>query len=153
MHPPDEVHDAFRDVASAQEDKLRTINRANIFAVETVNQAKGEAAAMIEQALAFKEQQILHAQGDAASFLLRLSAYRRAPELTKFRLQVETIEADAAGPAEIHPAGRRRDQGFRHVAAAAGRGEPEQINGTRPRSQLSVRSIPRSAPTAHGAAG
>ena len=46
------MHDAFRDVASAQEDKLRTINRANIFAVETVNQAKGEAAAMIEQALA-----------------------------------------------------------------------------------------------------
>ncbi len=44
VHAPSEVHDAFRDVASAQEDKLRTINRANTFAVETVNQAKGEAA-------------------------------------------------------------------------------------------------------------
>src|SRR5882672_130716 len=66
VHPPGEVHDAFRDVASSQEDKLRTINRANIFAVETVNQAKAEAAAMIEQALALKEQQILHAQGEAA---------------------------------------------------------------------------------------
>jgi len=97
VHPPSEVHDAFRDVASAQEDKLRTINRANIFAVESVNQAKGEAAAMMEQALAFKEQQILHAQGDAASFLLRLSAYRDAPELTKFRLQVETIEQTLPG--------------------------------------------------------
>ena len=97
VHPPDEVHDAFRDVASAQEDKLRTINRANIFAVETVNQAKGEAAAMIEQSLAFEEQQILHAQGDAASFVLKLNAYRRAPELTQFRLQVETIEATLPG--------------------------------------------------------
>jgi len=97
VHAPEEVHDAFRDVASAQEDKLRTINRANIFAVETVNQAKGEAAAAIEQALAFKEQQIKHAQGDAASFLLRLGAYRRAPELTKFRLQVETIEETLPG--------------------------------------------------------
>jgi HflK protein len=97
VHAPEEVHDAFRDVASAQEDKLRTINRANIFAVETVNQAKGEAAATIEQALAFKEQQIKHAQGDAASFLLRLGAYRRAPELTKFRLQVETIEETLPG--------------------------------------------------------
>jgi HflK protein len=97
VHPPSEVHDAFRDVASAQEDKLRTINRANIFAVESVNQAKGEAAAMMEQGLAFKEQQILHAQGDAASFLLRLSAYRDAPELTKFRLQVETIEQTLPG--------------------------------------------------------
>lgn len=97
VHPPSEVHDAFRDVASSQEDKLRTINRANIFAVETVNQAKAEAAAMLEQALAFKEQQILHARGDAASFGLKLDAYKRAPALTKFRLQIETLEDTLPG--------------------------------------------------------
>jgi len=97
VHPPAEVHDAFRDVASSQEDKLRTINRANTFAVETVNQAKGEAAAMIEQAQALKQQQVLHAQGDADNFTLKLGAYRRAPELTKFRLQVESIEETLPG--------------------------------------------------------
>jgi HflK protein len=97
VHAPSEVHDAFRDVASAQEDKLRTINRAHTFAVETVSQAKGEAAAMMEQALGFKEQQLLHAQGDAAGFLLRLRAYRNAPELTRFRLQVEAIETTLPG--------------------------------------------------------
>lgn len=97
VHPPGEVHDAFRDVASSQEDKLRTINRANIFAVETVNQAKAEAAAMIEQALALKDQQILHAQGDAAGFGLKLRAYQRAPGLTRFRLQVESIEETLPG--------------------------------------------------------
>jgi len=97
VHPPGEVHDAFRDVASSQEDKLRTINRANIFAVEMVNQAKADAAAMIEQALAFKEQQILHAQGDADNFTLKLGAYRRAPELTEFRLQLESIEETLPG--------------------------------------------------------
>src|SRR3954470_9925166 len=97
VHPPGEVHDAFRDVASSQEDKLRTINRANIFAVEMVNQAKAEAAAMIEQAQAFKEQQILHAQGDADNFTLKLGAYRRAPELTEFRLQLESIEETLPG--------------------------------------------------------
>ena len=96
-HPPSAVHDAFRDVASSQEDKLRTINRAGIFAVETVNQAKAEAATMIEQALAFKEQQVLHAQGDAANFGLKLNAYKRAPGLTKFRLQVESIEETLPG--------------------------------------------------------
>src|SRR5262249_45971522 len=42
VHPPEAVHDAFRDVASAQEDKLRTINLANVFTVEKINQAKGE---------------------------------------------------------------------------------------------------------------
>jgi HflK protein len=97
VHPPSEVHDAFRDVASSQEDKLRTINRANIFAVETVNQAKAEAAAMIEQALAFKEQQLLRAQGDAANFGSKLDAYKRAPGLTKFRLQVESVEQTLPG--------------------------------------------------------
>lgn len=97
VHPPDEIHDAFRDVASAREDKLRTINRANIFAVEGVNQAKGEAAAMIEQALAFREQQIRRAEGEAAGFAVRLDEYKRAPELAKFRLQLEAIEEALPG--------------------------------------------------------
>jgi HflK protein len=92
VHPPDEVHDAFRDVASAQEDKLRTINLANVFAVEKKNQARGEAAAMVEGALAFRDERVLRAQAEAAAFLLRLDAYNHAPELTKFRLQLETAE-------------------------------------------------------------
>jgi HflK protein len=91
-HPPAEVHDAFRDVASAQEDKLRTVNLANVFAVEKINQAKGEAAAMTEGALAFSEQRIAGSHADADAFTLRLDAYRRSPELTKFRLQLETLE-------------------------------------------------------------
>jgi HflK protein len=97
VHPPEEVHDAFRDVASAQEDKLTAVNRAHIFAVETVNQAKGEAAAMVEEALGFKDQEILRAQGDAAAFLLKLDAYRHARELTRFRVQIETLESTLPG--------------------------------------------------------
>jgi regulator of protease activity HflC (stomatin/prohibitin superfamily) len=97
VHPPKEVHDAFRDVASAQEDKLRTINRAGTFAVEDINQAEGEAAAMIERALAFEEARVLHAKGDGAAFSLKLDAYRRAPELTQFRLQLEALEAVMPG--------------------------------------------------------
>jgi HflK protein len=92
VHPPDAVHNAFRDVASAQEDKLRTINLANSFAVEKINQAKGEATAMAEAATAFKEQRIAAATADANAFALRLDAYKRAPELTKFRLQIEALE-------------------------------------------------------------
>jgi HflK protein len=92
VHPPEAVHDAFRDVASAQEDKLRTINLANVFAVEKINEAKGEAAAMTEGSLAYKEQRIKAARGDATAFALRLEAYKQAPELTKFRLQIETLE-------------------------------------------------------------
>ncbi len=104
VHPPKEVHDAFRDVASAQEDKLRTINRASTFAVEDVNQADGEAAAMVERALAFKEAQILGASGEAAGFGLKVDAYRQAPALTRFRLRLETLEAVMPGvPKLIRP--------------------------------------------------
>ncbi len=92
VHPPDAVHDAFRDVASAREDKQRTINLAHVFAVEKVNQAKGEAAAMTEAAAAFKDQRITAAEAEAQGFALRLDAYRHAPELTKFRLQIEALE-------------------------------------------------------------
>jgi HflK protein len=92
VHPPAAVHDAFRDVASAQEDKQRTINLANAFAAEKVNKAKGEAAAMTEAAAAFKEQRIAAASADANAFALQLDAYRRAPELNKFRLQIEALE-------------------------------------------------------------
>jgi HflK protein len=97
VHPPQEVHDAFRDVASAQEDKLRTINRASTFAVEGVNQAQGEAAARIEEAIGFREARVLRAEGDAAGFSQKVDAYRRAPGLTRFRLQLEALEVVLPG--------------------------------------------------------
>ena len=107
VHPPEEVHGAFRDVASAQEDKLRTINRAQTFAVETVNRAEGEAAALIEGALAFRDSKIRTAQGEAAGFGLQAHAYRDAPELTAFRLQLEAIEEVLPGTRKIVRPGER----------------------------------------------
>jgi HflK protein len=92
VHAPQEAHDAERDVASAQEDKLRTINRAKGFAAEEVNDAKGEAAATVEGALAVQEEQVRRARGDALAFSLQVEAFRQAPELAAFRLQMETIE-------------------------------------------------------------
>jgi HflK protein len=92
VHPPEEVHPAFRDVASAQEDKIHIMNRAMTFAVEKVNLAEGDAVAMVEEALAFKEEKILRAEGDAAAFALKVEEYRRAPEITRFRLHLEAVE-------------------------------------------------------------
>jgi HflK protein len=112
VHPPEEVHGAFRDVASAQEDKLRTINRAETFAVEKVNQAEGEAAALIEGALAFRDSQILKAQGEAAGFGLQADAYRDAPALTAFRLQLEAIEQVLPGTRKIVRPGERDIDNF-----------------------------------------
>jgi hypothetical protein len=92
VHAPEEVHAAFRDVASAQEDKVLIVNRAITFAQEAVNVAEGDAAAMIESARAFKDERILQAEGDALAFTLREKEYRRAPDLTRFRLHLEALE-------------------------------------------------------------
>jgi len=92
VHAPEEVHAAFRDVASAQEDKILIVDRATTFAREAVNLAEGDAAAMIETARAFKDQKILEAEGDALAFTLREKEYRRAPDLTRFRLHLEALE-------------------------------------------------------------
>ncbi len=100
VHAPDEVHAAFRDVASAQEDKILIVNRATTFAQEAVNLAEGDAAAMIESARAFKDEKVLQAEGDALAFTLREKEYRRAPDLTRFRLHLEALE-------EILPASQR----------------------------------------------
>jgi HflK protein len=92
VHAPQEAHDAERDVASAQEDKLRTINRAKGFAAEGVNEAKGEAAATVEGALAVQEEQVRRARGEALAFSLQVEAFRQASDLAAFRLQMETLE-------------------------------------------------------------
>ena len=103
---PDDVHAAFRDVASAQEDKILVIDRATTFAQEAVNLAQGEAAAMIESARAFREQKILQAEGDALAFRLREREYRRAPDLTRFRLHLEALEEILPAPQKILRPGR-----------------------------------------------
>ena len=127
VHPPDEVHDSFRDVASAQEDKLRTINRANTFAIEEVNESKGEAAAMVEQALGFKQDRIRRAQGDADAFTTEMESYRQAPDLTQFRLRLEAAEEVLPGTQKIiTPAGQTvkdLDMWLPHAFKRAGEGK------------------------------
>lgn len=100
-HPPDEVHDSFRDVASAQEDKQRTINRAETFSIEKINQSRGDVAAMLAEAQGYKEERIARATGEAAAFRARLKAYQEAPQLAEFRLRIEAAEAALPGARKL----------------------------------------------------
>jgi HflK protein len=106
VHAPEEVHAAFRDVASAQEDKVLIVNRATTFAQESVNLAEGDAAAMIEAARGFKDEKILQADGDALAFTLREHEHRRAPGLTRFRLHLEALEETLPAAQKIVRPGR-----------------------------------------------
>jgi membrane protease subunit HflK len=101
VHAPPEVHAAFRDVASAQEDKQREIDIAFRYLDETVNLARGEAAARVEDARATSTSAVLRAEGDSQSLRERIAAYRARPEGTRSRLYLETMEEVLARSTKI----------------------------------------------------
>ncbi len=92
VHAPAEVHAAFRDVASAQEDKQTAINVALRYLDETVNLARGEAAGQLEGARSDAQSDVLRAQGDSESLRMRSAAYRDRRVGTKKRLYLEAVE-------------------------------------------------------------
>ena len=92
VHPPDEVRDAFKDVASAREDKIRIINEAEAYRNELIPRARGEAAAIGNKAEAYRATRIQNAEGEAARFNALSAEHARAPKVMEHRLYYETLE-------------------------------------------------------------
>ena len=92
VSPPKEVIGAFKDVASAKEDKNRMINQAEGYRNDVIPKARGEAEAMIRDAEGFKESRIKRAEGDATKFTTILKEYKKAKSITEKRLFLETME-------------------------------------------------------------
>ena len=92
VSPPKEVEFAFKDVASAKEDKNRLINEAQGYRNNVIPKARGEAQAMLRQAEAFREARIKRSEGDVARFSAMLIEYRKAKDVTKKRLYLEAME-------------------------------------------------------------
>ena len=92
VSPPKEVIGAFKDVASAKEDKNRMVNQAEGYRNDIIPKARGEAEAMIRDAEGFRESRIKRSEGDAAKFTTILKEYRKAKSITQKRLYLETME-------------------------------------------------------------
>jgi len=92
VHPPEQVMAAFKDVASAKEDKSKLINEAHGYRNEILPKAKGKAAQIVNDAIAYKESKIIQSEGDASRFLQMLAQYRTAREITEKRLYIEMME-------------------------------------------------------------
>lgn len=90
--PPNEVKDAFDDVNNAREDKQSIENSALAYASKVVPVARGDAARIAAEAAGYKAERIARATGDAARFDLLLKQYKAAPEVTRKRLWLETME-------------------------------------------------------------
>ena len=101
VSPPKEVIGAFKDVASAKEDKNRMVNQAEGYRNDIIPKARGEAEAMIRDAEGFRESRIKRSEGDAAKFTTILKEYRKAKSITQKRLYLETMERVLPGIEKI----------------------------------------------------
>ena len=92
VQPPQEVAAAFKDVATAKEDKSRIINLARGYANEEIPKARGEAARLMREAEGYRKTRTAQAQGDVARFLALAEEFAKAPEVTRQRLYLETMQ-------------------------------------------------------------
>lgn len=92
-HAPAQVQEAFDDVTRAKEDREKFKNEAETYANGIIPEARGRAQRQIEEATAYREQVVARAEGESARFEKLLEEYRKAPEVTRQRLYIETMQA------------------------------------------------------------
>ncbi len=90
--PPREVIDSFREVQAAEQTRDTLQKQADAYANQVVAAARGQAAQLLEQAEGYRAQQVNQAEGEAARFIAVLDEYAKAPEVTRKRLYLETLE-------------------------------------------------------------
>lgn len=91
--PPEQVQNSFEDAIKAREDEQRLINEAEAYSNDVVPKARGAAARKIQEAEGYKEQVIAQAQGETTRFSKLLVEYVKAPDVTRKRLYIESMEA------------------------------------------------------------
>ena len=91
--PPREVADAFEEVQRAEQDEDRFVEEANQYSNQKLGQARGQAAQIREEASAYKDRVVNEATGEAQRFVSIEAEYKTAPEVTRQRIFLETLEA------------------------------------------------------------
>ncbi len=93
VNPPDPVKPSFNEVNQAQQEREKLINEARADYNRIIPRARGEALQTIQQAEGYATDRVNRAKGDAKLFDALLGAYRRAPEVTRRRIYLETMQA------------------------------------------------------------
>ena len=101
VDPPSQVIDAFRDVQAARADLERLQNEAQTYANRVVPEARGRAAQIIQSAEAYREQTVAEAKGQSSRFLQVFDEYKKAPDVTRQRMYLETMERLFGGTDKI----------------------------------------------------
>ncbi len=97
VDPPAQVIDAFRDVQAARADQERLQNEAEAYANKVIPEARGEAERILQQAQGYRDQVVAEAKGEADRFSQIYEAYKTAPDVTRKRIFIETMQEVLAG--------------------------------------------------------
>ncbi|MBK9966027.1 MAG: SO_0444 family Cu/Zn efflux transporter [Holophagales bacterium] len=154
VHAPDDVHGAFRDIASAGEDRTTARNRALVEAEGDLGQARGEAARSLAEAESERTRLVETATGDAAAFVPLAREVAAAPKTSRMRLKLEALERVLPGVPKVIRPDSRRAPGFELWITPGGpAGASSLVPGSAPLPGLSgfVNPIPTPGPDAPAA--
>ena len=101
VDPPAQVIDAFRDVQAARADLERSVNEAQTYANTVVPEARGRVAQITQAAEAYRSQTVAEATGQTSRFSKIYEQYKKAPELTRERMYLETMERVLGGSEKV----------------------------------------------------
>ncbi|HEY3640389.1 MAG TPA: FtsH protease activity modulator HflK [Xanthobacteraceae bacterium] len=101
VDPPAQVIDSFRDVQAARSDAERAQNEAQTYANRVVPEARGRAAQITQAAEAYRQQTVAEATGQTSRFLQVYDEYKKAPDVTRERMYLETMERLFSGTDKI----------------------------------------------------
>jgi membrane protease subunit HflK len=137
VDPPAQVIDAFRDVQAARADLERLQNEAQTYANRVVPEARGRAAQILQNAEAYREQAVAEATGQTARFNQIYQEYAKAPQVTRQRLYLETMERLLGGTDKIIlDSGAAGSQGvIPYLSLDQNRPRPAQPQAQQPQAQ------------------
>jgi membrane protease subunit HflK len=140
VDPPAQVIEAFRDVQAARADLERKQNDAQTYANRVIPDARGQSANILQTAEGYREQTVAEARGQSARFLNVYEEYKKAPDVTRERIYLETMErvlsgseklvldGGQSGPVPLLPLG---DLAPRRLAPTGAAGQTQQGGGVR----------------------
>jgi len=99
--PPDAVREAFDEVIRAREDEVRVRNEADAYANQVIPEARGEAQRYLEEAEGYRQRVVAQAVGEASRFSKLFVEYKAAPEVTRERMYLDTMEAVMSSASKV----------------------------------------------------
>jgi membrane protease subunit HflK len=161
VQPPEQVQTAFEDANKAAQDRERLINEGRAYANDVIPKARGTAARLLQEADGHKQRVIAVATGDASRFESVLKEYSKAPQVTRDRLYLDTMQQVFQNTSKVYVDSRSAnnllylplDKLIQQVGAGSGAGSsaPAVSNGTFPptASAGGTPSAPAGAPAAN----